>query len=243
MTKYLSSWPNWIQQWWVWLAVIFVVTFLSFWPSFFSAIVHVETHIIIHGISAIAWMLISVLQARIIKSKWRKHHRTIGYVSLALASILVLSGLHVLQTMLLKDHSVDGSHPLLAIKFLYVDITGLFLFCMFLWLAIKAARKRDFALHMRLITCTAIIPLEAALERTYVYGTPNLVPNFNVALYASTITLIVIMAVLVGIEKLNRRSRWPFVSLLVYYLFMLLTTDFVANKEWFQAFAIFYSNL
>jgi len=30
----------------------------------------------------------------------------------------------------------------------------------FPWLAIKAARRRDIALHLRLMACTAIIPLE-----------------------------------------------------------------------------------
>lgn len=243
MTKSIKLSPNWIQQWWFWLAVIFIVTFISFWPSFFSAIVNVETYIIIHGISAISWMLITVLQAWLINSKWRKYHGPLGYASLALALILVLSGLHVIQTMLLKDHSVDGSHPLLAIKFFYVDITGLILFCAFLFLAIRAARKRDIALHKRLITGTAIIPLEAALERTFAYGTPQLVPNFNIALYASTITLIVIMAVLVGNDLWHKRSRWPFVALLVYYVIMLLTTDFVANAAWFQKLAAWYASL
>lgn len=158
MPKSQRSLPGWLQQWWVWFAAIFILTFISFWPSFFSAIVNIETHIIIHGISAISWMLLAVIQAWLIKSRWRKHHRTLGYASLVIAFILVLSGLRVLQTMLLKDYSVDGSNPLLAIKFLYADITALFLFCTFLWLAIGAARRRDFSLHMRLMACTAIIP-------------------------------------------------------------------------------------
>lgn len=241
--KSFKSLPNLLQQWWVWFAVIFVLTFISFWPSFFSAIVNIETHIIIHGISAISWMLLAVVQAWLIKSKWRKHHRTIGYTSLVLAVILVLSGLQVLQTMLFKDHSVDGSHPLLAIKFLYADLTGLFLFSSFLWLAIKAARSRDFSLHMRLMACTAIIPLEAALERTYIYGTPSLVPNFNIAFYTSVITLIVLMTLLVGIDRWRKKSRWPYATLLAYYLITLLTVDLIAQTEWFKSFAVFYANL
>jgi hypothetical protein len=200
-------------------------------------------HIIIHGISAISWMLLAVVQAWLIKSRWRKHHRTIGYASLVLASIMVLSGLQVLQTMLLKDNGLENGIPILAVKFLYIDITALLLFCVFLWLAIKAARQRDFSLHMRLMACTAIIPLEAALERTYIYGVPSLVPNFDVALYASVITLIVLMAVLVGLDRWYKRSRWPYSALLAYFVLMLLTTDIIAQSEWFNSFAIFYANL
>ena len=243
MTKSLRSLPSWLQQWWVWFAAIFVLTFISFWPSFFSAVVNIETHIIIHGISAISWMLLAVVQAWLIKSRWRKYHRTLGYASLVLAAILVLSGLQVLQTMLLKDYSVDGSDPLLAIKYLYADITALFLFCIFLWWAIKAARQRDLSLHMRLMACTAIIPLEAALERTYIYVTPSLVPNLNIAFYTSVITLIVLMATLIGIEQWRKKSRWPYAALLAYYVLMLLTVDMITQTEWFYSFANFYANL
>jgi len=242
MTKLFKSLTGWLQEWWVWFSAIFLLTFVSFWPSFFSAIVNIETHIIIHGISAISWMLLAVVQAWLIKSRWRKHHRTIGYASLVLAVILVLSGLQVLQTML-KNSGLEKGISLLAIKFLYIDITALLLFCVFLWLAIKAARQRDFSLHMRLMACTAIIPLEAALERTYIYGAPSLVPNFDVALYASVITLIVLLVVLVGLDRWHKRSRWPYAALLAYFVLMLLTTDIIAQSEWFNSFAIFYAKL
>ncbi len=99
-------------------------------------------------------MLLTIIQARLIKSGWRTCHRTVGYCSLILAAVVVVSGLQVLQTMILKEGGmVDG------------------------------------------VPSTAIIPLEAALERTYLYGTPSLVPNFDVALYASVVTLIVLCAV------------------------------------------------
>jgi hypothetical protein len=117
------------------------------------------------------------------------------------------------------------------------------LFCVLLGLAIKAARRRDIALHLRLMACTAIIPLEAALERTYIYGTPNLVPNFDVALYASVVTLIVLCAVLVATEWWYERSRWPFRVLLAYFVIMLLTTDVIARAEWFKSLAISYANI
>jgi uncharacterized membrane protein len=242
MTHARRSLPRWSQQWWLWFTAIFVLTFLSFWPSFFSAIVNIETHIIIHGISAIAWMLLTITQALLIKSRWRRYHRTVGYVSLTLATTLVLSGLYVLQTMVLKEGGMVDGVPSLAIKFFYIDITALMLFCIFLWLAIKAARRRDIPLHLRLMTCTAILPLEAALERTYLYGIPSLVPNFGVALYASVITLIVLTAVLVASEWWYGRSRWPFRVLLAYFVIMLLTTDVVARMEWFNSAAISYAN-
>ena len=242
MTTARRAPPRWLQQWWVWFVAIFAITFLSFWPSFFSAITNVDTAIVIHGISATAWMLLTVIQASLIKSRWRRNHRTVGYISLALAAILVLSGLQMLKNMILRDGGAVDEFPLLGMKFFYLDLTGLVLFCVFLGLAIKAARRRDIPLHLRLITCTAIIPLEAALERTYLYGTPSLVPNFDVALYASVVTLIVVSAGLVASEWWYGRSRWPFTVLLAYFVIMLLTTDIVAQTEWFNSLAISYAN-
>jgi hypothetical protein len=93
------------------------------------------------------------------------------------------------------------------------------------------------------MACTAIIPLEAALERIYLYGTPSLVTNFDVALYASVVTLIVICAVLVAVEWWYKRLRWPFPVLLAYYVVTLLTTDVIARAEWFNSLAISYANL
>jgi uncharacterized membrane protein len=120
--------------------------------QFFSALVNIETRIIIHGISAIGWMLLTIIQALLIKSGGRKYHRIVGYTSLTLAAALVLSGLQVLQTMILKEGVMVDGVPSTAIKFFYIDMTALVLFCAFLWLAIKAARRRDIALHLRLVT-------------------------------------------------------------------------------------------
>jgi len=229
------------RHWWVWFAAAFLITFVSFWPSFFSAIDNAATHILIHGLSATAWMLLTVIQAILIRSRWREHHRTLGYVSIALAAVVIASGLWVLQTMLLGGAEADGFA--LSLKFFYLDMTGLTLFCIFLGLAIGAARRRDIALHLRLIACTAIIPLEAVLERTYLYGAPSLVPNLDVALIASEVTLIVLTAGLVAGEWWYQRLRWPFTVLLTYYVLMLLTQDQMAEADWFISLALRYVNL
>ena len=235
--------PGWVQHWWAWFAAAFLVTFVSFWPSFFSAISNAASHILIHGLCATAWMLLTVAQALLINSRLRNIHRKLGYVSITLAAIVVVSGLWVLKTMMLGDNGPATEGFALSLKFFYLDVTGLALFCIFLGLAIRAARQRDIALHLRLIACTAIIPLEAVLERTYLYGTPSLVPNLDVALIASEITLIVFTAGLVLGEWRFSRVRWPFTLMLSYYLTMLFTQDLMAESQWFITIALEYANL
>ena len=232
-----------MQHWWAWFAAAFLVTFVSFWPSFFSAISNAASHILIHGLSATAWMLLTVAQALLINSRLRNIHRKLGYVSITLAAIVVVSGLWVLKTMMLGDNGPATEGFALSLKFFYLDVTGLALFCIFLGLAIRAARQRDIALHLRLIACTAIIPLEAVLERTYLYGTPSFVPNLDVALIASEITLIVLTAGLVLGEWRFSRVRWPFTLMLSYYLTMLFTQNLMAESQWFITIALEYANL
>lgn len=242
-TRSTKTLPGWVQHWWAWFAAAFLVTFVSFWPSFFSAISNAASHILIHGLSATAWMLLTVAQALLINSRLRNIHRKLGYVSITLAAIVVVSGLWVLKTMMLGDNGPATEGFALSLKFFYLDVTGLALFCIFLGLAIRAARQRDIALHLRLIACTAIIPLEAVLERTYLYGTPSLVPNLDVALIASEITLIVFTAGLVLGEWRFSRVRWPFTLMLSYYLTMLFTQDLMAESQWFITIALEYANL
>lgn len=230
--------PGWTQTWWMWFAAIFAVTFYGFWPSFFSAIADSDMPHVIHGFTAAGWMALTVLQAALLRSRWRSKHRLIGYASLGLAAATVLSGLHMIKIMVGREDV-----PLLDIKFFYLDLTALALFAVLLWRAIMAARRRDIALHLRLIACTAIIPLEAALERVWANSLPALVPNYTVALDWSLVTLELLLVALIASELWLRRLRWPFPLLLGYYLVMHATVLPVASAQWFQAFARWFGAL
>ena len=152
----------------------------------------------------------------------------------------VVSGLRVVQTMVLGDGN-DGD--LVTIKFVLLDLTGIALFVAFLAMAIRAAQRRDIGLHLRLMACTAIIPLEAANERTAILLLPELVPNFSVALYASLLSMLAICAALMIVEWRADRVRWPFPFMFAYYLVMYAIATPVALSPRFQAFSHWYAHL
>lgn len=232
--------PKILAEWWLFFAAAFVLTFAGFWPSFFAAFLSTQVPLLIHGVSATAWMLLPILQAWLIRLRRRAAHRRIGWVSIALAAVVVVSGLHVVQLMTLRNLE---EFSLLRIKFVYLDITGLFLFSVFLGLAIRAAIKKDFSLHLRLIACTALIPLEAAIERLLMNTAPLLVRDFESALYASLIFMEVTVVALILGEWRWRRIRWPFPFLLAYYLVMHATLTPVAQSEAFQSFAMAFARI
>ena len=227
--------PHWLQHWWLWFALLFAITFAIFWPSFFSAITNVDLPIVIHGLSATGWMLLTVFQALMIRSRKRKAHHLIGYSSLILAIVLVASALVMEREMILRDGTDTLGEPLLSLKFFYNDIGALVLFCLFLGLAILAARRRDIPMHLRYIACTAFMPLVPALERAFL--ALDLTPDWTSALHASLATLAGVTAVITFVEWRYRRLRWPFPGLFGYYLLMYLTTDLYASTAFAEQFA------
>ncbi len=228
--------PAALQRWWLGFALIFALTFYGFWPSFFAALRETDVAHMIHGFSAIGWMVLTIVQAVLIRTRRRSWHRKLGYASLALAAVTVASGLQMIQVMV--DHE---DVPLLDIEFFYLDLTGLLLFAVLVWRAIVAARRRDIPLHLRLVACSAIIPLEAALERVFANTFPVLVPNYTVALAASLVFLECLLIVLIALEWWFRRVRWPFPLMLGYYAVMHVTAEPVAESPWFRAFVDWYA--
>lgn len=228
--------PVYLQRWWLGFALIFALTFYGFGPSFFAALRETDAAHMIHGFSAIGWMVVTIVQAVLIRLRRRQWHRWLGYASLALAALTVASGLQMIQVMVAREDV-----PLLDIEFFYLDLTALALFAVLLRCAIVAARKRDIALHLRLVACTAIIPLEAALERVFANTFPLLVPNYTVALAASLVFLEFLLVGLIALEWWFRRVRWPFPLMLAYYLIMHATAEPVAKSAWFGVFVDWYA--
>ncbi|MBX7119564.1 MAG: hypothetical protein K1X31_11240, partial [Gemmatimonadaceae bacterium] len=119
---------------WVWFGGALALTALGFWPSFYSVLPDVPTHLLVHGLSATLWMALPLVQGLAIARRERVLHRRLGYASLALAAVVALSGLRVVQTMVLGDGGVPA---LISVKFVLLDLTGIALFSVFLALAIR----------------------------------------------------------------------------------------------------------
>lgn len=173
-------------------------------------------------------MMLPLLQYALIRSGRRAPHRLVGYASVALAGIVALSGIYVVRMM---AYGNIARFRLASVKFFWLDLTGIALFCVYVAFAIVAARRRDIRLHVTALAASAFIPLEAALERVFVNLLPSLVPDFDAALYASLIFLEVTCAAIVLLEWRSGRVRWPMPALLGYYLLMHLTLTPLATSQ------------
>lgn len=229
-----------LREPWPYFALAFAVAAAGFWPSFFAVLPSIDAPRLIHGASATAWMVLPIAQAWLIRSRRRRLHRAVGYFSLALAALVVISGLQVVQHMVLRN--IDD-FQIRRIKFVLLDLTGLALFCVFLAAAIWSARKRDVGLHVRLLACTALIPLEAALERLLHNLLPSIVPDLHTGLYAALFSMEAICVALIFAEWRLDRIRWPFAALLTYYVALHVVASPVAASPAFQEFSWWFAGL
>ena len=233
------SWQS-ARQPWLWFALALALTAFGFWPSFLSRPGAAPSHILVHGLSATLWMLLPVVQAVLIRRRQQVWHRQLGYASLALAAVVVITGLRVIQTMVISEGTAVTTTTW---KFVLLDLTGIALFVVVVALAISAAQRRDIGLHLRLMAVSAIIPLEAANERTAILLLPGLVPDFSTALYASLISVELICAALIAVDWHRGRLRWPVPALLGYYVVMHVIATPIALSPAFQSFGGWYARI
>ena len=211
----------------------FIVCIIAFWPSFFSKLSSTDSAHLVHGVSATLWMVVPIWQAWLIKHRQYALHRRLGWGTLSiLAPALVLSGLHMVQLMVLR---YQKTHALRLLKFTFLDLSALSLFIVFLVLAVLCIRRKDLDGHIRYMAGTVILTLEPVLERVFVFYVPG-VPGFAQAAYYSLITLDAVLAVLLWFEWRRGRVRLPFTLLLIFFVMMHALMTPVAMAPTFSTF-------
>lgn len=226
--------PQAIRHPWPAFAIALALAVLGFWPSFFAKLPHTPLPHHVHGWSATAWMILPLVQYALIRSKNRGLHRRLGYASLVLAAVVASSGVYVVRMMAYRN---VANFRLASVKFVWLDLTGIALFVVYVAVAVWGARQRDVRLHVTALVASAFIPLEAALERLFLNVFPSLVTDFDAALYAALLFLELACAAIVLFEWRSGRVRWPMPLLLGYYLIMHVTATPIASSKGFQEFS------
>ena len=235
-----SSKPGLFRQPHFYFAIAFLVAIGGFWPSFFSKLSSTDSAHLIHGVTATLWMTIPILQSWLITQKKFRLHRRLGWVTLAvLAPLLVISGLHMVQLMILR---YERTHAIRLLKFTFLDLCAMTLFVTFLVLAIVRIRHRDRDGHARYMAGTVLFALEPALERIFVFYVPG-VSGFASALYYALITMEIILAVLLFFEWRRHRIRLPFAMALGFFLAMHIFLTPIANSPRFAQFAEWFARI
>lgn len=223
-----------IKHPWPLFVAALLLAVVGFWPSFFAKLAETPAPHHVHGWSATAWMSLPLIQYALMRGRQRAMHRRVGYAAVVLAALVATSGVYVVWMMAYRN---IATFRIASAKFVWLDLTGIVFFCVYVVVAIMAARRRDVRLHVTALAASAFIPLEAALERLFVHHLPGLTPDFDAALYAALICLEVACAVIIAYEWRSGRVRWPMPALLGYYLIMHVTMTPLARSAAFQQFS------
>ena len=229
-----------LQEPYPYFALAFAVSVGGFWPSFFSKIPTTDVAHLLHGFSATAWMAIPVVQAWLAAHGRYRQHRYLGRIWLILAPVVVVSGLHMVQLMILK---YEESQALRLLKFAFLDMTAMILFVAFLGLGLRSIRRKQVGDHLRYMGCTALFALEPALERVFVFFVPG-VSGFDQALYLALISMEIVVGCLLVVDwKRHRRIFKPYAVALSFFCAMHVLATPVAQSRWFQQFAVWFAEV
>ena len=121
-----------------------------------------ETIFLFHGISATAWLLLFIVQARLVANGRTALHRRVGAFGAALAVLVVALGLQGALVAAARAGGFVGV-PVPPLQFLAIPLFDIALFGSFVALAI--ARRRDLQAHKRWMLLATINLLPAAIAR------------------------------------------------------------------------------
>jgi hypothetical protein len=207
------------------------ITVAGFWPSFFGILGQVTRSDLLHGWSATGWLTLTVVQALLIGVRRPRLHRILGYASLALALLVVVTGFGVVQNQTLRNLE---EMRLYRYMFNVSNVTQLAAFSVFLGLGVMAARRRAITHHLRFMMGTSLIVLPPPFERLWTNLAPALVPDYDAAFYASILTVEVILAVLIIAEWRTGKVHPQFPTIFILFAVIMAVARPLAATDWFQ---------
>lgn len=212
----------------LYLALGVLITFIGFFPSYFKLLGQTDRSHHFHGITATLWMLLMVAQPWLYRQGRLKLHRSLGWASLALAPLIVLGGLRMMQIMVL-DKERYGEY--LGYQLAFIDAFTLIVFAVFFGLGIH--HRKNLQLHARYMVATIFGPLLPALTR--VFNNSGWTDSFNGSLTISCIIFELVLIALILDDRRKGRIRLPYVLFLGLFIMQHLMMYSAGGWAWWRA--------
>lgn len=163
---------------WLWVLVLFALTFVAFWPGYFSKLQDKKVAHHYHAASSVLWMILAIAQS------WTPHHdrlalhRKIGLMTFVLFPFFMVAGMwviHVEATTVAGDFaSVEGK---LLAQFGFFDPLANIAFALLFWAGLKYRYKVQ--LHARYMLATLLFVIAPIGFRLLALLIPFLRPDEN----------------------------------------------------------------
>lgn len=163
---------------WLWVLVLLALTFVAFWPGYFSRLPDKKLAHHYHAASAVLWMLLAIVQSWAVHHNRLALHRKAGLAIFALFPFFMVAGMwviHVEATTVAGDFtSVEGRQ---LTQFGFFDPLANIAFALLFWTGLKHRYKVQ--LHARYMLATLLFAISPVGFRLLAIGIPFFRPDEN----------------------------------------------------------------
>lgn len=212
--------------------VAIAVTLIGFWRTFFSQLGQVDVAHMLHGVASTGWLVLVLAQAALIRLREFKWHRIVGWSSLLLFAVLLVTSWHMMALLL---SGKGAPMPFQTAKlFVYSDVTALPLFIICYGGAIILRKDRH--VHSRLISTTLLAGLLPAIARMFARIWTG-VDGLIFSMHPTYIFVLVLLGTAIFVDWKNNRLRWPFPFAFVWFAIAYATLFTGTSSQWFDHLA------
>ena len=226
-----------IARGWPYFAALFVVTFIAFWPSYFSpGLAASSRYAHLHAFTAALWMGMLIIQPWLIRTYRFELHRALGRVSYVLVPVIVICMLLLANYRL---RTVKESDYPIQTYVLYLQISLAALFAVSFGLAMIYRCKAE--VHARFMICTGLTLIDPVFARLFYLIHSGSAQYHQWLTYGLTDILFLILIIA---ERRNRSGRWVFpLMLIVFVIAQIPALLWLTNLEIWQSFAIWFRSI
>ncbi len=213
------------------LAVLaLLLTLVGFFPSFANP-AELDAWHLVHGIAATGWIGLVIVQALLIRSRLFRAHRLLGWSSLALFAVLIVTSLKLVLIML---SGASGMPFAMACLLGFSDLATMPLF-VFLY-AVALLQRRDRHVHSRLVSGTLLVGMLPAAGRIFAFRIP-VFGGLAGALHPTYLLVLTVIAVAIIIDRRRGKLRWPYPLMFIWFAAVYAALFPISGSQWFENFA------
>lgn len=210
-------------------AIAFAGFAQSYWLPMAASALSLHPLIHVHGALFFLWTLFFVLQTALVERGRTSWHRELGLLGIALAALMVFSG--VLVQIVTLPAGLRGPQPAVARNVAALGFSAMIMFTTFVALAIANLRRPE--LHRRLMVLASFAIIGAAVVRLM-----RFVPDttqFERALLGNVAVDALLLAVVLLDRRATRRVHGVWVAGGAFLVANQVARALIARTDWWAA--------
>lgn len=178
---------------WFWVLVLFALTFVAFWPGYFSKLPDKKVAHHYHAASSVLWMVLAIAQSWTVHNNQLALHRKVGLSIFVLFPFFLVAGMwviHVEATTLAGD--LTSLAGIQGAQFGFFDPLANIAFALLFWAGLKY--RYDVQLHARYMVATLLFVISPIAFRLLAMLVPFLGrdENFSYAMAGGNLIALVV---------------------------------------------------